>query len=444
MKKYLSIIAVLMLSVCFIFSGCTPKLTMPNGDISSNGGSVVMVGDYVYYANTFVDHSSLSGDANTEKTTKQNALYRLKTNEFGYTVKDEDNQIQNVEKVYSKIAGFNNSNMFVVGDYLYFTSPNVHKEDTGADKFDLTTLFRIKLDGTEFKEILTTKTSQGKFYLVTEENPYLLIFDDNKVSKLDIGNKITDPSVLVENALDTVFPKTYGKLSHFFYTTDINKEDKDAGLNGNYLYRYNLSDKTSTSLGKSGSQTIKLVAFENNTLYYTMPDGSGVSPYYSSTLSGGFGANQTRWTVLGEVDGTDSISNFVVINDSCVVYKAESKIFLAQKGDGELANYSVLIDSDVNIETVDGDYVYYSNSDGLYRISYKDKVVQTVAEQKNIKTGSCDIAGEFVYFYAKLSSDTTGTSYAFRANIKTPGLTTPAIKCECIATVLAEDLESEA
>ena len=172
MKKLLSILAVLVLGVCFLFSGCSPKLEMPQGDVSSNGGHVVVVGDYVYYSNTFVDYSSLSGNDNKEGTTKHNALYRVKTDEFGYTTKNEEGTIQDIEKVYSKITGFNNSNMFVNGNYLYFTSPNIHKENkTGKDKFDLTTLFRVKLDGTGLKEILTTQTSQGKFYLVTEQNP---------------------------------------------------------------------------------------------------------------------------------------------------------------------------------------------------------------------------------------------------------------------------------
>ncbi len=434
MKKKLGILCALVLCLCFIFSGCSPKLNLPTGEVSSNGGSVVVIGDYVYYANTFVDYSTLSGDDNTENTTKQNAIYRVKTDEYGYTEKDDEDAILNIEKVYSKIAGFNNSNMFICGNYLYFTSPNVHKEQkTGNDRFDLTTLFRIKLDGTGLKEIYTTKTIQGKFYLVTEENPYLLIFDDSKIVKLELKENLSSPKVLVENVLDTVFPSKYGLINEIYYTTDINEDDKNAGITGNYLYKYNIANNQSTKLGKPTQQTITLVAYEFGNLYYKLlVDGEAC--YYSQKLTSSWGANVTQWTVVGDVDGTDSISQFTPINENNVVYKYDSKIYL---------NYEILVSEDANIELVDGDYVYYSNSDGLYKLSYRDKKEQTVAEQKNIQTGSCDIAGEYVYFYAKLDTNTTETYYAFRANIKTPELGEGRVRCECIATVLEEDLEKE-
>ena len=442
MKKIISILAVLVLSVCFIFTGCSKPLELPKGDVLSNGGSVVSIGNYVYYANTYVDYTTLVSGDNTEKTTKHNAIYRVKTDNNGYVTKDEDGKIENIEKVYDKIAGFNNSNMFVVGDYLYFTSPNVHKEQkTGNDRFDLTTLFRMKFDGSGLTEILTTKTSQGKFFLVTEKTPYLLIFDDNKISKLEIKDKLESLVVLVSDVLDAVFPKKYGKIDKVYYTTDISKDDKNLGLSGNYLNKLDLTTKTTVQLGKPMSQTITLVAYENDTLYYKLLDKNGDSLYYGDNFTKGFGANQTQYTLVGETDGEDSISQFVPINENNVVYKTESMIFLATKTETAMASYQILVDEDAYIEYVDGDYVYYSTENGLYRISYKDKDVQTVAEQKNIKQGSCDIAGEYIYFYAKLDTNTTENYYAFRANIKTAELGRP--KFECIATVLKEDLTGE-
>ncbi len=135
MKKRIKYIFALLLCLCFVLSGCSTNLEMPKGEIDSQGGSVVCIGNYIYYANTFVDYTSLSGNANTDSTTKQNALYRLKTDDFGNTTKDDDELIENIEKVKDKIAGFNNSNMFIVGDYLYFTSPNTHKNKEGGDLF---------------------------------------------------------------------------------------------------------------------------------------------------------------------------------------------------------------------------------------------------------------------------------------------------------------------
>ena len=435
MKKYLSVIAVLVLCVCFMFSGCTPVLEMPTGNIFSNGGSVVMVGDYVYYANTFVDYSSLESGDNTEKTTEHNAMYRLKTDDKGFVTRDDDGEIQNVEKVYAKIAGFNMSNMFVVGNYLYFTSPNVHKDNSGSTKFDLTTLFRVKLNGTGLKEIYTTQTSQGKFFLVTEQNPYLLIFDDSKIIKIEIKDNLSGKEVLIEDVLDTVFPTTYSDIDYIYYTKDISEEDKNVGLSGNYLYKLDLSTTQSVNVGKPSRETVTLVAYENNVLYYKkLVDGEAL--YYSNEFVGGFEATEQQLTVVGEVDGTDSISEFTPINNEHCVYKYDSKIML------DTDTNPLVSEDGATIELVYSDYIYYTTANGLYRINYKSREVQTVALVKDIQTGSCDIAGEYCYFYAKVEGNTTDTYYAHRANNKIIENPSRDPQVDCIAYVLADDIEN--
>ena len=443
MKKKLSVILSLLLCFCFLLAGCGSNIPMPQGDVSSNGGAVVMVGDYIYFANTYVDYTTLSGNANQQSNVEHNAIFRIKTDKYGYTTKDEDGRIKDVEKVCSKIAGYNASNMFIVGDYLYFTSPNTHKDKTGADKFDLTTLFRVKLDGTSLKEIWTTESSQGKFFLAEDSTPYLLIFDNNKISKLELKNSLPSVKTLVEDVEDCVFPKQSCQISRLFYTKAVSEEETTAGISGNYLYRYDLVQGQSVQLGKPVENKITLVAFENDTLYYKLADDNGLALYYSSKLISGFGSEQTCWTILGEQDGTDSISNFKVINEENVVYTAQSKICLSTKGEGELANYSVLVDSDAKIELVCGDYVYYSNDEGISRISYKDKVEQRVATKTDIQSEQMKVAGEYLYFYSKIDDSESETYYLYRASIRTIALNNPTEKVECISSVLADDIATE-
>ena len=442
MKKRLSIILSILLCVCFLFAGCSGPLEMPKGDVTSHGGAVAIKGDYIYFANTFVDYTTLSGNDNQQSNVEHNAIFRIKTDEYGFTTKDDDGRIKDVEKVCSKIAGFNNSNMYIVDDYLYFTSPNIHKDNTGADKFDLTTLFRIKLDGSDFKEILTTESSQGKFYLATWDTPYLLIFDNNKVSKLEIKNNLSSPKVLIEDVEDCVFPSQPGEITRLFYTKAVSEAETAAGITGNYLYKYNLALGESTQIGKPVGNKITLVAFENNTLYYKLEDEEGLALYYSSKLFDGFGADQICWTVVGEQDGEDAVSNFKVIDENNVVYNAQSKLYLATKGAGYSANYSILVDSDASIELVSGDYVYYKTADGISRISYKDKVVQSVATLADIQSGNMKVAGEYLYFYAKINSSETGVYYMHRASIRSIALNDPTEKVECISSILADELNT--
>lgn len=439
MKKSIKYVLALVLCLCFVLVGCTPKLEMPKGNIDSNGGSVVMVGDYVYYANTFVDYSSLSGNANEDKTTNQNALYRVKTDEFGYTTRDDDDFIENIEKVTTKISGFNNSNMFVVGNYLYFTSPNAHKNKKGEDLFKLTTLFRVKLDGTNRQEILSTETTQGKFFLVTEETPYLLVFDNNKIIKLTIGDKLGKIETLVSDVLDVVFPTNYGKLDAFYYTTDISEQDKTAGLSGNYLHKFDLTNNNQSLISRNERETISLVAFEDGKLYYKRLDAETKdSLYYSNTMQETFENGEKVLTAVGETTSKDSttdvISKFSIINEDNYVFEYNKKIKLNTET-------TPLVNEEAKIEKIYGDYVYYSTSKGLFRISYKDKKVQTVAEISNIKQGegAVDIAGEYVYFYAKTANNSTDTYYCHRANNKI--IEDGRTKVECIAEVLDEDIK---
>ena len=439
MKKSIKYVLALVLCLCFVLVGCTPKLEMPKGNIDSNGGSVVMVGDYVYYANTFVDYTSLSGNANEDKTTNQNALYRVKTDEFGYTTRDDDDFIENIEKVTTKISGFNNSNMFVVGNYLYFTSPNAHKNKKGEDLFKLTTLFRVKLDGTGRQEILSTETTQGKLFLVTEETPYLLVFDNSKIIKLTIGDKLGKIETLVSDVLDVVFPTNYGKLDAFYYTTDISEQDKTAGLSGNYLHKFDLTNNNQSLISRNERETISLVAFEDGKLYYKRLDAETKdSLYYSNTMQETFENGEKVLTAVGETTSKDSttdvISKFSIINEDNYVFEYNKKIMLNTET-------TPLVNEEAKIEKIYGDYVYYSTSKGLFRISYKDKKVQTVAEISNIKQGegAVDIAGEYVYFYAKTANNSTDTYYCHRANNKI--IEDGRTKVECIAEVLDEDIK---
>ena len=129
MKKLLAIIFTFLVSSCFVFAGCSGKATvsMPQdySNIKSNGGFVVGVGDYLYFANAYQSYSSLI-DGDNQGKVERYYINRVQTLANGDLVKEEENV--KYEKFADKIAGYETSNMFVVGSYLYFTSPNIHKE----------------------------------------------------------------------------------------------------------------------------------------------------------------------------------------------------------------------------------------------------------------------------------------------------------------------------
>lgn len=441
MKKLTTILGAFLLCVCFLFAGCSPTLTMPTGDIKSNGGSSVVIGEYVYFANTYLSTSSLKTGDNDESNVKHNSIYRVKT-QNGLTTKDDNGNVENVEKVFSKIGGFETSNMYIVGNFLYFTSPNTHKSsvegEEGKDKFGLTTLFRCKLDGTGLKEILTTQTTAGKFYLTNQDGKNILfVFDNSKIQSIELANKLGKLTTVVDKVSDVVFPEENGKtLTRLFYTVSLTEEDgTNEGVTGNKLYRYDFATKNSTLVRQIAGETISLVAFDTNRLYYTRNE-NGTTLYYSNSLAGNFEVDEVQHTYVA------NISQFYAFGTSedgdvlPVVYSYNSKLFL-QTSDG---NPVVIENTSATIEFISNEYVYYTTDSGIYRKSYKTPTADPVqiTDKTNIKAGTVDFDGRFVYFYAYAENNSTDTYYMHRANTKTAEL--GRINTEVIGEVLPDDI----
>ena len=66
-----------------------------------------------------------------------------------------------------------------------------------------------------------------------------------------------------------------------------------------------------------------------------------------------------------------------------IVFTYASKLAFSEFG--SLAVQELLASSPT-ILFADGEYVYYLTSDGLYRVSYKDKQPQLISEKTDIKT----------------------------------------------------------
>ena len=175
MKKFTMFMVLLLVCACFVLSGCSPKLDMPNNytNVVSNGGFVVSAGNYMYFGNGYKGYSSLT-DGDNDGNVNQYSLNRIKLDKTThpkstwFKLEKEDDEY-NIEKVAEKITAYETNNLYVVDQYLYFTSPNIHKNNKNEHEYNLSSLFRIKLDGTGLKELYTTETAEAKFYLTGRE-----------------------------------------------------------------------------------------------------------------------------------------------------------------------------------------------------------------------------------------------------------------------------------
>lgn len=454
MKKFTSLLFLMLVACCFAFTGCSPTLTMPQNhtNVNSNGGFVVEVGNYLYYANAYKPYSDLAeaSDNDGEKVA-QASIKRVEqeANAQKSLVLDEEDNIK-FENVINKIAGYQTSNMFVVGDYLYFTSPNIHKNDSkdpdkyGKYEFELSTLFRIKLDGSGFKELYTTETSSAKFYLTGGQKQTLLVFDDSKIMQLECYNNSTSLKELATDVKSTVFPYDQQlEITNVYYTVD---RDEESEFTGNILKVLDLSTGESTTVSgySNNGETITLISYNGERLFYTRT-GLAISALYSNDFSSGLSSQKLHKYEISNLTATSTIrvvSNIAGYDINCFVFEYNNNIFMQDLSATNDNDSSVITsESDAKISFVDGTYVYYTTANGIFRVSVLTGDVQQVSDITTLNKDYIDFDGRYVYFYASIDGAETTTQYLHRAD--TNACNNNLIKTECVAELLDEDIIEE-
>ena len=229
MKKFTKLMICLMLcvmSICLVAcdnrSDKDKNFNYPqsSGEVSSNGGLAVRKGNCLYFVN---------GYQNVDDMVEQNASYVLgslmiaELDEKGNVITDENNIMKNdyVTTMTDKLCGFEATNLFIGGDYLYFTSPcqeNESEKDPDTKEFpwakERVEFYRIKLDKTSkpeeiYQSTVSYSSLEFKYYYVNG-NTYILVYeggtslDNENVSdaliRVDVTNK--DVKVIKEDVVN--------------------------------------------------------------------------------------------------------------------------------------------------------------------------------------------------------------------------------------------------
>ena len=130
MKNFSRIVICLLLCVFgFSLAACdarTPKekaFTYPNATdtIVGNGGLAVQKGSYIYFVNGF---KNITSDEVTQNASYMHSSLMLTKLDGGELVLDDAGSINdnNFIIISSKLAGFNCTDLFIAGDYLYFVT----------------------------------------------------------------------------------------------------------------------------------------------------------------------------------------------------------------------------------------------------------------------------------------------------------------------------------
>lgn len=452
MKKFTFTVLVLLVSFCFILAGCSSApLTMPtNYDVVvSNGGFVLGAGNYLYFGNAYKSYEDLTEKADNDGAkVQQYALKRVELdNKTSLKLNDEEEA--NYENVANKIAGYETSNMYVVGEYLYFTSPNVHKndskeqEDYNTYEFNLNTLFRIKLDGTGLKELYTTETETAKFCLTGGNKQSILIYDDEKIMQVKCYENSTKVITLAEDVKSTVFPYEDGvEFVDVYFTAE---RDEDDQLSGDLVKKLNIvtgeiSNITNMSVNK---ETITLISYNGSRLFFTRTGGSSERVgLFSNDFSSGSSERKQRNNTSSF---TSSSKIFMIKSEEydkdVFVFEYNSNIYVQEISADNDADCEKITNEESSIAFVDGTYVYYTTENGIFRVSIlgSHKVTQ-ISDITDFNADLLDFDGKYVYFYAKIKNASSSSQYLFRADVDTAEA--GQITTKYIAELLEDDVKA--
>ena len=440
MKKYLLSLVMIICACVMIFAGCGAKGLGDNpptdATITGNGGYAIQKGDYLYYVNGYVkDYATELDDYkkdNVEGKVVYGAIYRTKLSN-GQLNKDSKGFLDKSECVVSKVVGYEQGGFYIVGDYIYYATPYMNEDSDGVIQNTRISFNRIKIDGTKNKEMYVSEEGatdidwrinvyDGKTYLVVAQNIPVVEEDGKESTKnvvtsvLDKGKKFPKTTV-AEGYTEVVFSDDVNLSNeYFFYTRSVKENEKSYSTAGTLICKASIVSGGETVYELDKTSTYGLVDYANGRLYATKKVEGSKTFLYSFNANVNL-VNQTpiklsnaEYKNYYTIEGVPH--SVIAVNDSSLVRLTNQN--------GAVQSPETLTSAVSNVICVEEGFVYYYESNVVYRISLSDGEKQTVSgvgEAKN-KTflidsvSMVDVDGKYVYVYAAYTAaDGSTTSY---------------------------------
>lgn len=462
-----SILAILVIAIT-AFVGCesfkNSKLDMDSADsASSNGGSVIVHGDYVYFINGY------SG-----------LLSKYKENWFGNVVKGAVMRIKKTETDLSKAeivvpkavySTATNSGISIYGDYVYYVTSSSDENRDGSIDTSTLLFMRTRLDGQDTSVILEVANGLSTQYKYTP-NGLLYVKDGNvyfkstegKIKTKDEGKVVASEISSVHFPVSTSYKKGENNIADYFFYTVTNSEIGDytnalyvCSPEGNatkLIDKYTFTDNPDEDVKNAFS--ISIVASKDLggklAVIYR-------KDYYASTGS----TTTTKGTYLYVFDSTsfsfnkdnerkiasESLSSLTIIDENNILgasgvltlytYNAEKPIFDTTPfvtDHGSISSATVV--------GVNNGYVYLLLSNKINRIKLDMSTNIETLGTNNVHTSFIapelvEIDGNTYIFYF----NSTLSNYLYRLNINSYNSSTQEIDDELIGTKTQADIEAE-
>lgn len=426
MKKWTKGLIATLFTGAIIFTGCSSIAQVKNDktEILYNGGSVVAVGDYLYYGNGYasgVNDYDVKSDSEYNTAKDYSYLSRTKlTDRVDSQYKNENE----VNKLNDRIAGYSNSYMFALGNYIYFASPNLHKTSGNEYVWEYVSLFRIGLNGGNAEEIYTTKaynsSSANIKALSYNNNHYLIVFDGTNLVQINIGNKISVKEI--GTATSVALPDENESWNgNIYYTTENNST---YGHDGNIAYSYNVETESSKKICQEINLTVTFTGRVGNKVFFSrsVKGNSNVETYiYDADNANGleFNSASKRFYNLAISDIDAVAENNTTYYGYTFTVTTESKTQVMYYNELNKST-SVFISADTgyaNTVASWGTYYYYMTSDSIVRKTLDTKEETTIVSDMTIKNDGFaydyyytdgNISGlKNIYFYAQVPAEET-------------------------------------
>lgn len=391
----------------FTFVGCDKRtkeeknFTYPSSSdrVYSNGGLAVRKGNYVYFVNGF---QSIENQSDKEQTYSVGSLMLMKLDSNGNVVTDDDGLLRDDYYITmsNKLCGYEATNLFICGEYLYFVCPSAENES--GDKVwakERVTFNRIKLDKTsKVEEVYASnvKFDQLEYeYYICDGKPYILAWEkgeayydgdgNNALVRVDINEN--EDSIISNDVQDVVFAENHDEI---FFTKKDGK---------NYeIKKYNISSDSLTDY-TTFSKSVDLIGVAGGRVFLTTAHDYGSSTdVLVSTIS-----NQSAFVELYSYANTQTVS--VSEDGYCAVLVESNRMTLVS----ETGFVKVVVDEEATnvkvIGFVNGSVVYLattSSNSVLKTVSYSNVLAGSEAVIETLATWDT-ISEDMQYF--DISSD---------------------------------------
>lgn len=428
MKKVLkSIFAVMICAISlFSFTACgktkysatTNQTTL----VESNGGISVTHNGYIY----FINGTKTNNEDNNKGEIVQGAICKAKLDENGKVVENS------TKVIVDRLVGYKDGQLFVFGDFLYYTTPSRDKNKSGTMLYNKTEFRRYDLLNGKDQHIYTTAGESDTItfaYYKDGENLDLVVYEKTSATlkSIRIGDKM-QTLFTEENVKSAIFSDNAGEAKsgvtsfadqYIFFT--LSYDEESAIKTGVRVFKIKAdgSNKEKISEGKD----VTLLTIRSGRLVYSYD-----SRIYFSDITT---ASDTLDFDVNKIISYNSYDNIIFLEDdknSILVVDGDTLRTISWSTGTIVSDivYSFSSGDNVKFIDVEGDYLYYQYSKSVYKIKYKNATDDKKSPIK-LSTTAIDEASDLIapelnggYIYGMYTDSSSKLTRLYRINTKTP------------------------